>query len=160
MARWLIDLVIFIGLGLVSLAGFIGRISLVGFVGFVGLGLISHGELISNISLVCFIGLSLDGFIGLELVSWLTGLIGLISLSLVGIISLVGSSASSASRIIGIVSRAILWAHRWPHNLVAAIAAARKPSALGVATLRSSATKIVDKHFITLPPHCFTRVRS
>ena len=129
-------------LGLVSLDGLIGRISLVGFVDIVGLS-----GLISNISLVCFIGLGIVGFIGLKLVSWLIGLIGLISLSLVGIISLVGSSASSACRIIGIVSRAILWAHRWPHNLVAAIAAAREPAALGVATLRSSATKIVEVAF-------------
>jgi hypothetical protein len=135
--------------GLVGFIGLVGHIGFIGgFVGFVSLGLVSLGGFISDISLTGFIGLSLVGFIGLGLVSWLISLIGLISLGLVGIISLVGSSASSACRIIGLVSRAILSAHCWPHNLVAAIiAAARKQAAHGVATMLTSATKIVNASF-------------
>jgi len=130
------DLVDFIGLvGHHDLIDFIGHNCLVGyiglgvsfiggFIGFVGLGLVSLGGLISNISLAGFIGLGLIGFIGLGLIGRLIGLIGLISLGLVACWHhqprrLVGSSASSACRIIGLVSRAILLAHHWPHNLVA-----------------------------------------
>jgi len=111
-------LVDFIGLvGHHDLIDFIGR-NTEADVGFVGLGLVSLGRLISNISLTGFIGLGLIGFIGLGLVSRLIGLIGLISLGLVVCWyhqprRLVGSSA------FGLISRVILLAHHWPHNLVA-----------------------------------------
>ena len=107
-----------------------------GFVGFVSLGLVRFGGLISNISL--------GGFIGLGLISRLIGLIGLIGLGRVGIISLVGLLASSACQIIDLVSRAMLSAHRWPHNLVAnnIIAVVHKQVKHEVATMLTSANQI------------------
>jgi len=165
------DLIDFIGHnGLVRYIGlsvsFIG-----GFIGFVGLGIgiVSLGGIIGNIRLVGFIGfvgLVLVGFIGLGLVNQLIGLIGLISLGLVDIISLigasiglcitslVGSSASSAHQLIGLISFVIAakTISRW----------LKQAAALGVATLQSSATKIIDVaiyYFASSSLHVYSLVK-
>ena len=116
----------FIGLGLVSIAGLIGHISLVGLGGLSGIsGLVGR---ISDISLV--------GFIGLSLVS-----------------RLIGSSASSARRLIGLVGFTIRL------SLATALIAAKTILLLwlqhaashGVAALRISANEIANA---TISYHC------
>jgi hypothetical protein len=128
-----LGLVGFIGLGLISIAGLIGHISLVGLGGFSGIS-----GLVSRISLVSLIGL--------------IGLVGLISLGKLGITSLVGSSASSACRLTSLVGS--LASARQLISLIGFVIAAKvisrrlkQAAALGVATLQSRATEIVDVAF-------------
>jgi hypothetical protein len=123
---------------LVSISGLIDRNGLVGFIGLGVASLVGFISLIGHIGLVGRIGHNgLVGVIGLSLGS-LVGIVGLIGFGLVSliglddlsVISLFGSSASSAHHLIIFFILIGLSIHR-PF----------KQAALGVATLRSSATE-------------------
>jgi hypothetical protein len=131
----------------------------------VGCCIIGRNDFIGHNGLVSFIGLGLVGFIGLGLVSLVgffdrislvgpIGFIGLIGLGDLSITSLVGSSASSARRLIGLISFVIA-AKTISRRL-------KQAAALGVATLRSSATEIIDVafyYFASSSLHVYSLVR-
>jgi hypothetical protein len=155
-----LGLVGFIGLGLVSIAGLIGHISLVGLGGLSGIS-----GLVGRINGVSFISLSLDSLGGLIGHISLVGrcIIGLIEsaassnhwpISLIGVIGLclIASSASAASlarRLISFIGLIGSSTHRlFCERLATAVNEATKitwrlkqAAALGVATLRLSATE-------------------
>jgi len=116
----------------------------------VGCCIIGCNDFIGHNGLAGFIGLGLIGFIGLGLVSLFgffnrislvgpIGCIGLIGLGDLSITNLVGLSASSACRLIGHIGF-VKAAKTISRQL-------KQAAALGVATLQSSATKIIDMAF-------------
>jgi hypothetical protein len=130
------------------------------------LATLASGRTLSFVSLglVGYIGLSFIGLSGLSGISGLIGQISLINLSAswnhgpIGIIGVVGfghiiASVSSARRFINLVGLAGLLTH-WPFldSLATALIAAKtkisrwlkQAAALGVATVRSSATEIAN----------------
>ena len=116
--------------------GINGKISLVGLIGLAGqikCHVEQNNELVNIISLI-----GSSASFAHRLIS-LIGLIGLIGLGDLCITSLVGSSASSARQLIGLIGFVI--AAKTISRLL------KKAVALGVATLQSSATKIVNVAF-------------
>jgi len=132
-------------ISLISLSGFIGHVSFINLgISFIGLSLGSLGGLIGHISLVgrCIIGLIESAASSNH---WPISLIGVIGLCL---IASSASVASLARRLISFISLIGSSAHRFCERLATAVNKATKKTwplkqaaALGVATLRSSATK-------------------
>jgi hypothetical protein len=155
-------------IGLVGYIGLVRRIDLVDYIGLFGHnGLVGRTLSFIGLGLVGYIGLSFIGLSGLSGISGLIGQISLIDLSaswnhwpinLIGVIGfgLIASSASAVSlarRLIGLVGLVGLLTHRpFLDSLATALIAAKtkiswqlkQAAALGVATVRLSATKIAN----------------